>query len=133
MRLTLFKWDAHIFWNRRNLYLHVEWWKLLFRAQWRAKEPEGGSRAYVVLAICSVSVMLQLYRPGTRLGCHHDGPTSVPTLAIELWSPREGRLECHGPYTRFFNLVFFNGADLHEVTKCSGHRLSLLFQLVRIK
>lgn len=107
----------------------------------RAERDFGySSKRYMLSALrignWDLSYLLQLYRPGAMIPNHTDGPAWTRTIAIILWQPKVGWLNCGGPCKRYLGgrIVIFNGADPHNVSpECSGYRVSLLLQLARLK
>ena len=121
--------------------LEISWGKRCDRhirisASWQAAAGStGGTRAWLTCSYSNRfndwSFLLQMYRPTACLGKHVDSGNRVETLALELWRGKEGRLVVHDDEARSWlrgRVQRFNACRVHEVTRCSSHRVSLLFQ-----
>jgi hypothetical protein len=122
------------------LNLRLEWYSGRGHYHFRIAMARGSScgkstRSYLSIDFqgphFSRSMLLQHYRPGASLLKHTDSTNRVDTLAFELVRPKSGRLVNYDEDGKSWlrgRIQRFRGNRLHEVTECSGHRVSLLFQ-----
>lgn len=123
----MFRLEVH--WGRySNKHIRIS-------AAWRASASGDNTRAWLTCSYSDKfndwSFLLQMYRPGASLLKHQDSSNRVDTLAFELWRGKEGRLIHYDEEGKSWlkgRIQRFRANRLHEVTRCSSHRVSLLFQ-----